>query len=78
MSFVKVSSKGQITIPSKIRSFLGVTAKDKLEVLIRNNEVVIKPVKSFREFRGSVAYKAGNVRETVENAVAKHVLEEDR
>jgi len=78
MSFVKVSSKGQITIPSKIRTFLGVGAKDKLEVLIRGNEVVIQPVKSFREFRGSVAYKAGNVRETVENAVAKHVLEEDR
>jgi AbrB family looped-hinge helix DNA binding protein len=76
MSFVKLSSKGQITIPVKIRTILGVEAKDKLELLVRNNEVVIQPVKSFKSFRGSVASQEGEAKIIMEDAVAKHVLEE--
>jgi AbrB family looped-hinge helix DNA binding protein len=52
MSVVKISSKGQITIPVKIRTFLGVQPKDKLELLVRGNEVIVQPVKSFRSLRG--------------------------
>ena len=78
MSFVKISSKGQITIPAKIRAFLGVEVKDKLELLVRNNQVVIQPVKPFRELRGSVVHKKGDAKEVMENAVAKHVLESDQ
>ncbi len=78
MSFVKISSKGQITIPAKIRNLLGVEAKDKLELLVRDNEVVIQPLKSFRKFRGSVAHKTGNARSIMEDAIAKHVLETDK
>ncbi len=75
MSLVKISSKGQITIPAKIRTFLGVEAKAKLELLVRDKEVVIQPVKSFRSLRGSVAHKSGDTREVMEEAVAKHVME---
>ncbi len=78
MSFVTLSSKGQITIPIKIRNMLGVEAKDKLELLVRGKEVVIQPVKSFREFRGSVVPKKGDARKTVKKAVAKHVLDMDK
>ncbi len=78
MSLVKISSKGQITIPVKIRTFLGVAAKDKLELLVRDNEVIIQPVKSFRSLRGSLAYKQGDARKVVEKAAAKHVLETDK
>lgn len=78
MSLVKISSKGQITIPVKIRAFLGVESRDKLELLVRDNEVVIQPVRSFRTFRGSVSKKSGNVRKTVEEAAAKHVLEREK
>ncbi len=77
MSLVTISSKGQITIPIKVRTFLGVGAKDKLEIVVRGSEVVLQPVKQFREMRGSLKAKKGNVRKVVENTVSKHVLEKD-
>lgn len=78
MSLVTVSSKGQITIPMKIRTFLGVGAKDKLELILRGKEVVLHPVKPFRNFRGSVKHKKGYPGKTVEDAAARHVMECDK
>ncbi len=75
MSLVKISSRGQITLPSRIRSKLGIRPKDKLEVMLKGKEVVILPVKSFKNFRGSVIAKEGDSRKVMREAVAKHVLE---
>ncbi len=38
----KISSKGQITIPKKIRDLL---ASDIVKFKIKNNEIIIEPVK---------------------------------
>lgn len=75
MSFVKLSSKGQITLPSRIRNFLGITPHEKLEILVRDNYVVIQPLKPFRKLRGSVKSKKGNSRKVVGKAAASHVSE---
>jgi AbrB family looped-hinge helix DNA binding protein len=77
MSFVKISSKGQITLPAKIRKALGVQPKDKLELVLRDKEVIIQPVRSFRDFRGSIIPREGNGRKSMEQAVAEHVLDAD-
>lgn len=77
MSFVKISSKGQITLPAKIRKALGVQPKDKLELVLRDKEVIIQPVRSFRDFRGSIIPQEGNRRKSMEQAVAEHVLDAD-
>lgn len=42
MSIVKITRKGQVTIPAQIRKKLGT---DFVEITIREGEVVIKPVK---------------------------------
>ena len=70
MSLATVSSKGQVTLPANIRTKLGIQSKDKVQFIIRDDEIVIKPLKSFRELRGSIAPKKGDIRKTVRTAVA--------
>ena len=77
MSFATVSSKGQITLPAKIRTEFGIRSKDKVQFLVRNNEIVIKPLRSFRELRGTIAHRKGDSRKAMRDAVAQHVLEEN-
>ena len=75
MSLATVSSKGQITLPTKIRKILGIRSKDKVQFIIRDNEIVIKPLRSFRELRGTIKPKKGDPRKTTRAAVARHVME---
>jgi AbrB family looped-hinge helix DNA binding protein len=77
MSHATVSSKGQVTLPAKLREKLGIRSKDKVQFLLRENEIVIKPLRSFRELRGTISPKKGDPRKVVYEAVAKHVMEEN-
>lgn len=43
MPLVQVKSKSQITLPKKVRRFLGIQEGDYLEVKIEKNTVVLKP-----------------------------------
>lgn len=45
-SAIKISSKGQITIPLKIRQRLGVKAGDKVEFVIEEGKTILKPARS--------------------------------
>jgi AbrB family looped-hinge helix DNA binding protein len=78
MSFATISSKGQITLPSNIRSKLDIKPKDKVEIIIRDGEIIIKSVPSFRGLRGSIPGKKGSARKAMEAAVAKHVAGESK
>ena len=75
MSLATVSSKGQVTLPVKVRQKLGISTKDKVQFLIRDDEIIIRPVRSFRELRGTIPTKRGESRKTMERAVSKHVME---
>lgn len=75
MSIATVSSKGQITLPAKIRLSLGIRLKDKIQFFVRGNEIVIKPLQSFRQLRGSLLPVKGDQRKAMRDAVAKHVME---
>ena len=77
MSLSTVSSKGQVTLPAKMRASLGINSKDKVQILLRDNEIVLKPVKSFRELRGTISFKKGDSRTKATEAAAKHVMEMD-
>lgn len=77
MALSTVSSKGQITLPAKIRASLGINSKDKIQIIMRDNEIILKPVKSFRDLRGSIPFKKGDSRKEMAEAVAKHVMEMD-
>ena len=75
MSLATVSSKGQITLPSKIRAELGIQSKDKVRIFIRDEELIVKPLRSFRELRGSISAKKGDQRKVFQKAVARHVMD---
>ena len=77
MSLATVSSKGQITLPARIRAQLGIRSKDKVQFILRENEIVIKPLRSFRELKGTIAPRKGESRKSVEEAAARHVMEND-
>ncbi len=41
-SIVKISGKGQIVIPKEVREMLGMKPGEKLAVIVRNDEVVLR------------------------------------
>ena len=78
ISKVKISRKGQIVIPSKIRNSLNT---DLLEIVLEENKIILQPVKSVLNIAGSlnkysqnaeIDDKENNVKET---AWEKHVKE---
>ena len=75
MSLATVSSKGQITLPAKIRSKFGIRPKDKVQFIMRNDEIIIKPLRSFRELRGTIPARKGGPRKAARDAAARHVME---
>ena len=78
MSFATISSKGQITLPSHIRNRLHIKPKDKVEIIVRGEEIVLRSVPSFRALKGSIHKKRGSARRAMEVAVSRHVTGEDK
>jgi AbrB family looped-hinge helix DNA binding protein len=52
-----VTSKGQITIPKEIRLFLKIKPSDKIDFAIENGQVVLRPLKTLKDLRGSIPPK---------------------
>ena len=44
MALTTVTTKGQVTIPKSIRDMLNIKSGDKLEIVIQNDEAIIRPV----------------------------------
>ncbi len=51
MEIVRVSSKGQIVIPKRIREQLGIGQGDACEVEVREGEMVLRPVRQGGDWR---------------------------
>jgi antitoxin PrlF len=74
-----VTSKGQITIPKEIRLFLKIKPSDKIDFAVVNGQVILKPLKTLKDFRGSVP-KTGKgdfdeERGLIKNDVSKKIVE---
>jgi AbrB family looped-hinge helix DNA binding protein len=52
MKIVKLSVKGQIVIPARIRKELGLSAGDKVLIERKEEEVILKPVTKLSKLRG--------------------------
>jgi len=52
MNVVRISSKGQIVIPAKLRKELGLEVGDRLIVDRRENAIILKPVVKLSKLRG--------------------------
>ena len=74
-----VTSKGQVTIPKEIRTFLGILASDKVDFTVENGQVILKPIKTMQHLRGSVAARGkGDIaaeRRQAKKDVGKKVVE---
>lgn len=59
MSIVKVSSKGQITLPKEVREDLGIKPGGKLRVLTIGGQVVLIPISEdpIRALKASIKFK---------------------
>jgi len=52
MITAQVSDKGQITVPARVRKKLGMKAKSRVELEVRDEGVLIKPIRSVMELSG--------------------------
>jgi len=80
----KVSYKGQITLPAAARRKLGIEPNSRVEVVVREDEIVIRPLKTIAELDGIFhSYVRGckpvpweKQRRRMEQAVAREVEDE--
>ena len=52
MPFARVSSKGQITLPAEIRRKLSIEPNSRVDIVLRDAEIVIRPLKTVSELKG--------------------------
>jgi AbrB family looped-hinge helix DNA binding protein len=84
MTSAKVSNKGQITLPVAARRKLGIEPNSRVEVVVRDDEIVIRPLKTIAELDGIFhKYVHGHKpvpwekqRRQMEQAVAREVEDE--
>lgn len=80
MTIVHVSARGQITLPAAMRRRLGIAPGSQVEVIEREGEVAIRPLKTIRDVQGVFRKYAGEApvgweteRAETESAVAEAV-----
>jgi AbrB family looped-hinge helix DNA binding protein len=55
MTTVKISEKGQITLPAAARKQLGLNPSSLAEIEVLDGALMIRPLRSIRDVRGSLA-----------------------
>lgn len=85
MTTARVSEKGQVTLPAQARRRLGIEPRSKVEVEVREKDILIRPVRSIRDVCGAFKDLLGDKRfdwETeraeTERIVAEEVAREDQ
>lgn len=81
MTTIVISEKGQVTLPADIRRKLGLAAHSRLQVEVRDDQVVLSRVKTVAELAGILApYARPGItweqeREQMEKAIAEEGLD---
>jgi len=75
-----VTSKGQVTIPKKIRDLIGIHPNDRVDFVQEGDRIVLIPVRSLKDLRGAVTAAPGSdfkaERSTAKKSVGRRVTEE--
>lgn len=84
MKTVAISNKGQITLPAEIRRAANLLPGMRVQVEMRDHEIVLHPVKSLRELAGVFAGRIAethesfeSIRSITESTIAVEVANED-
>lgn len=76
-----VTTKGQVTIPAEIRTRFHIRPNDRVDFFVDGERIIITPVKTLKQLRGSVATAGPGVfvteREEAKRAVAERVAGEN-
>lgn len=85
MTRATISDKGQITLPAQARKKLGLIPRSKVEIEVRDNEIIIRPAASISELYGSLNEYAKDktenwetMRRVTEKTIAEEVANEDK
>jgi len=79
MTSVRVSDKGQVTLPAHIRRKLGIKCRSRLEVDVRDDSIILKPQGTVMDAYGALhEYAKGDAEdwEKVRSEMEKSVAEE--
>ncbi len=73
-----ITTKGQITIPVSIRKAYGLHPNDRVDFIAEGDRIILVPVKTLRDFRGSVTGSGDpdQERQAAKDAVALRTVEE--
>jgi antitoxin PrlF len=73
-----VTTKGQVTIPISIRKKYGLRTNDRVDFITEGGRIILIPVKTLRDFRGSVTGTGApdQERQTAKDAVSCRIIEE--
>jgi AbrB family looped-hinge helix DNA binding protein len=75
-----LSTKGQVTVPKRIRTRLGLKIGDRVEFVVQGEQTVIRPVRSaanpFEKFSGALGTFPGGLKEI--NAWVRSLLDDDQ
>ncbi|MDH5203414.1 MAG: AbrB/MazE/SpoVT family DNA-binding domain-containing protein [Nitrospirota bacterium] len=69
----KITSKGQITLPKEVRKTLNVHAGNVVIFEKENNNVVIKPARTLKEFKGFLKGKGKEDFDEMRKKAKEHV-----
>ena len=76
-----VTTKGQITIPAEIRTRFHIRPNDRVDFFVDGERIIITPVRTLKQLRGSVAAAGSGVfateREEAKRAVAERFAGEN-
>jgi len=80
MPFSTISTKGQITLPARMRKQLGIKAHDRVVVETSGNSILIEPAADFFELKGflGTALPRAEERKRTQKAVAARVRGDKR
>jgi AbrB family looped-hinge helix DNA binding protein len=74
-----LSSKGQVTVPKRIRTRLGLRAGDRVEFIVQGNDTVIRPARTagnpFEKYAGALGTFPGGKEEI--NAWVRSLRDEE-
>lgn len=72
-----ITTKGQVTIPVSIRKKFGLCTNDRVDFVIEGDKIFLVPVKTLRDFRGSVTGTGDpeKERQAAKEAVSRRTIE---
>jgi len=73
-----ITAKGQVTIPVSIRKKYGLCTNDRVDFIVEGDKIVLIPVKTLRDFRGSVTGTGDpeKERQAAKEGVSRRTIEE--